>query len=96
MWAGEGRNKAHHIAVSERLNATCDHFGNVSVYNHLTDDEYTFKLSSANVKGFTLRSTTLAILLQGEILVWSLTTQSLWQIPLVSDSMKSINFVEGS
>ncbi|MCJ1430858.1 hypothetical protein MMC27_000208 [Xylographa pallens] len=96
LWADEGRSKTHHIAVSELLVATCNHFGNVSVYNHLTDAKYTFKLSSANVRGFTLRRTTLAILLRGEILIWSLTTQKLRQIPLVSDSMKSINCARGS
>ena len=93
LWTNEARTRAYHIAVSELLVATCNSFGNVSVYNHLTDDEYTLKLSSANVKGFTLRSTTLAILLDREINVWSLTTQRTRQILLVSDSMTSINCI---
>ncbi|MCJ1400552.1 hypothetical protein MMC11_003758 [Xylographa trunciseda] len=83
LWVNQGRSKTHCIAVSELLVATCDHFGNVSVHNHLTDDEYIFKLSSANVKGFALRSTTLAILLDHNVLVWSLETQKTRQIPVL-------------
>ncbi|MCJ1377449.1 hypothetical protein MMC17_000544 [Xylographa soralifera] len=90
-WADQGRHKVRHIAVSELLVAVCSSSGNISIYNQLTDDKYTFKLSSGKVRGFALRSTTLAILLDGEINVWNLTTQTTRQISLVSDSMKSIN-----
>ena len=91
LWVDEDRVKANHIAVSELLVATCNRFGDVCVHNHLTDDEYTFKLSSANVRGFALRSTTLAILFDREINVWNLRTQKACRIPLVSLAMPTIS-----
>ncbi|MCJ1395976.1 hypothetical protein MMC18_008862 [Xylographa bjoerkii] len=91
LWANEGESKAHCIAVSELFIATCDQLGNVSVYNHLTDDIYTLKLSSANVRGFVLKRATLAILFDREIVVWSLNTQKTRQIPIISDNMRSIS-----
>ena len=92
LWANDGRTTISRIAVSELLVATCNYFAKVLVYNHLTNDEYTFTISSANVKGFALSHITLAVFHDCEITVWSLTTQRTRQIPIISDTVRSLGF----
>ncbi|MCJ1392689.1 hypothetical protein MMC18_005560 [Xylographa bjoerkii] len=93
LWSGESkawsfRNQADPflLAVSDTLFAACDHFGTVTVYDHINNDEFAFRLPSANAQGIVTKGHTVAVLHDSDVIVWSAATQTARQVHIAIDS----------
>ena len=93
LWSGESkvwsfRNQAASflLAVSKTLFAACDHFGTVTVYDHISHSEFHFRVPSANVQAMVTKGHTVAVLHDSDVTVWIDTMQQARQIHIAIDT----------